>query len=59
VFVGITDLSRDPTGDFRAAAEARRTKPSDPVDGLTLNAYGKPLLSEGDADEFTERMREY
>lgn len=59
VFVGITDLSRDPTGDFRAAAEARRTKPSDPVDGLTLNAYGKPLLSEGDAAEFTERMREY
>ncbi|QIK63091.1 hypothetical protein G7068_07675 [Leucobacter viscericola] len=59
LYVGITDLSRDPTGDFRAAAEARRLNPSDPVDGFTLNAYSTPLLAEGDVKEFKERMRGY
>lgn len=59
MYVGITDLSRDPSGDFRAAAEARRSKPSDPVDGLTLSAYSTPLLAEADVAKFTERMREY
>ncbi|QIM19394.1 hypothetical protein G7066_13885 [Leucobacter coleopterorum] len=59
MYAGITDLSRDPTGDFRAAAEARRTNPDDPVDGFTLDAYSTPLLAEGDVNEFKERMRGY
>lgn len=59
LYIGITDLSRDHNGDFRAAAEARRSKPGDPVDGLTLSAYSTPLLAEGDVTEFTERMRGY
>lgn len=55
----ITDLSRDESGSFRAAAEAQRTDPGDPLEGLTLASRGRPLLAEGDVAEFSERMSEY
>lgn len=55
----ITDLSRDPTGDFRRTAEAQRERPGDPIEGLTLLATSSPLLSEQDVDEFKDRMRAY
>lgn len=59
VYVEFTDLSRDTTGDFRAAAEARRLNPDDPIEGVTLAANSTPLLAEGDVNEFKERMRGY
>ena len=55
----ITDLSRDESGSFRAAAEAQRTDPGDPLEGLTLQSRSRPLLAEADIDAFTERMSEY
>lgn len=55
----ITDLSRDENGSFRAAAEAQRSDPEDPLEGLTLQSRSRPLLSEADVEEFTERMSEY
>lgn len=59
VYLEITDLSRDTTGDFRDSAEARRLQPGDPIEGFWLHASSSPLLSEDDVEEFTERMSEY
>lgn len=59
VYFEITDLSRDTTGDFRRAAEARRANPNDPIEGFSLAALSEPLLSENDIEEFTERMQAY
>lgn len=55
----LTDLSRDPTGDFRDAAEAQRKDSGAPLEGLTLQAIASPVLSEDDVDEFRDRMRDY
>lgn len=59
VYLEVTDLSRDETGDFRRSAEARRANPSDPIEGFSLAALSEPLLSEKDIDEFKERMQAY
>ncbi|WP_221584728.1 hypothetical protein [Microbacterium sp. G2-8] len=51
----ITDLSNDPTGDFRAAEEAT-VDPGEPIEGLDLVFQAPERLSENDVDEFERRI---
>lgn len=59
IYLEVSDLSRDTTGEFRRSAEARQAHPDDPIEGFSLFAVSEPLLSEKDVDEFKERMRAY
>ena len=59
LYATITDLSRDPTGEFRAAREAQTAGTTEPLEGLTIVVLGRPLLSEADREAFIEALEPY
>ena len=59
LYATITDLTRDPTGDFRAAREAQTAGTTEPLEGLTIVVLGRPLLSEADRQAFIDALEPY
>lgn len=58
-YTTITDLTRDPTGQFRQAREAQVAGTDAPLEGLTLFMLSREVLSETDRDAFIEAMEPY
>lgn len=58
-YVDIDDLSRDPTGQFRAEREALAERYGKPLEGITLMGRAWSVLSEERLPEFRAAMENY
>ncbi|GGH50327.1 hypothetical protein [Microbacterium album] len=58
-YATLHDLSRDPTGDFRAAREAQHARTGEPLEGLQLTFLAPMLLSEADREAFEQGIRDH
>lgn len=58
MYATLTDLTHDDTGVFRQRAEADQARSGAPLEGLQLYFLGRQLLSEGDVEEFEQRLEE-